>query len=129
MSQPVKLSDSLILDARLASECMQRSIAGQVELWARLGAALAPLLQGTQVMALRRQGAARSLMECLADIPENREQVLAHLKSRPFPHYEPDPDRPGLLIRTAADGTRTVGRFVNRAFHTVPVDDVPAAGH
>ena len=37
MSQPVKLSDSLVLDARLAGEAVERSIAGQVEFWARLG--------------------------------------------------------------------------------------------
>ena len=37
MSQPVKLSDALVLDARLAGEAVERSIAGQVEFWARLG--------------------------------------------------------------------------------------------
>ncbi|PIX46733.1 MAG: hypothetical protein COZ06_16555 [Armatimonadetes bacterium CG_4_10_14_3_um_filter_66_18] len=31
MSQPVKLSDTLVLDARVAGEAFQRSIAGQVE--------------------------------------------------------------------------------------------------
>ena len=39
MSQPVKLSDSLVLDARLASEVVERSIAGQIEFWARVGRA------------------------------------------------------------------------------------------
>jgi hypothetical protein len=37
VSQPVKLSGSLVLDARLAGETVERSIAGQVEFWARLG--------------------------------------------------------------------------------------------
>ena len=37
MSQPVKLSDGLVLDARLTGEVFQRSIAGQIEFWARLG--------------------------------------------------------------------------------------------
>jgi hypothetical protein len=37
MSQPVKLSDALVLDARLAGEVQERSIAGQVEFWAKLG--------------------------------------------------------------------------------------------
>ena len=31
MSQPVKLSDELILDARLTAEAAERSIAGQIE--------------------------------------------------------------------------------------------------
>jgi len=37
MSQPVKLSDALVLETRLAGEIVERSIAGQVEFWARLG--------------------------------------------------------------------------------------------
>ena len=40
MSQPVKLSESLVLDARLAGDAVERSIAGQVEFWARLGLSL-----------------------------------------------------------------------------------------
>src|ERR1035438_9156293 len=49
MSQPVKLSDSLVLDARLAGDAMERSIAGQVEFWARLGRSVEVLLEGRQV--------------------------------------------------------------------------------
>jgi hypothetical protein len=37
MSQPVKVSEALLLDARLAGEAPERSIAGQIEYWARLG--------------------------------------------------------------------------------------------
>ena len=33
MSQPVKISDELILDARLTAEFAERSIAGQIEFW------------------------------------------------------------------------------------------------
>jgi hypothetical protein len=40
MSQPVKLSDSLVLDARITGEVVERSIAGQVEYWAKLGRAV-----------------------------------------------------------------------------------------
>jgi hypothetical protein len=43
--------------------------------------------------------------------------VAAYLNSQPFPHYEAHPNRPGLLVRIAEDGHRTVGRFVNREFH------------
>lgn len=118
MSQPVKLSDSLVLDARMAGEVLQRSIAGQVEFWARLGRALEPLLQGHQALALSRDAAARPLSECLADVdtPQGRQRVQEYLKSGPYPHYEASPDSPGLLVRIDADGTRTLGRFVNRRF-------------
>jgi len=121
MSQPVKLSDELVLDARLAGECVERSIAGQVEFWARLGRAIEPLLQGTQALALCRSGAARPLSACLdtVDTPEGHRRVAAFLHAQPYPHYEPHPNRAGLLIRTDAGGRRTVGRFVKRQFRPV----------
>ena len=121
MSQPVKLSDSLVLDARLAGETMARSIAGQVEFWARLGRSVELLLEGRQVLALCRNATARPLSECLqsVDTPEGRERVANFLESGPFPHYQPHPDRPGLLVRIDATGNRTVGRFVKRQFQPI----------
>jgi hypothetical protein len=118
MGQPVKVSDELLLDARLTAEIAERSIAGQIEFWAQLGRAIEPILQGAQSLALRRAGAARPLSACLesVDSPEGRRRVAEHLASLPFPHYEPAPDSPGLLVRIDADGTRTLGRFVNRQF-------------
>ena len=118
MSQPVKLSDALVLDARLAGESFERSIAGQVEFWARLGRAIEPLLQGAQVLALCRNAAAQPLSVCLdsVDCPAGRRRVGEFLQTQPYPHYEPAPDTPGWLVRIEADGTRTVGRFVNRQF-------------
>jgi hypothetical protein len=121
MSQPVKLSDSLVLDARLAAETVSRSIAGQVEFWARLGRSIELLLEGRQVLALCHNATARPLSECLKSVgtPEGRERLGAYLESRPFPHYQPDADRPGLLVRVDANGGRTVGRFVRRQFRPI----------
>ncbi|HZD47210.1 MAG TPA: hypothetical protein VE178_00575 [Silvibacterium sp.] len=118
MSQPVKLSDSLVLEARLAAQEGHRSIAGQVEFWAQLGRSIELLLQGQQVLALRRSAPSGSVSECLAsaDSPEGRDRVAAWLDTQPFPHYRPHPDQPGLLLRIDEDGTRTAGRFFNRRF-------------
>jgi hypothetical protein len=118
MSQPVKLSDALVLDARLAGGAVERSIAGQVEFWARIGRAVEGLLQGEQVLALCRNAAAHPLSERLAsvDSPEGRRRVADFLQTQPYPHYEPHPDKAGLLIRIEANGKRTAGRFVNRQF-------------
>ena len=118
MSQPVKLSDALVLDARLAGQVLERSIAGQVEFWARLGRAVEPLLQGDQALALCRNAAARPLSACLdsVDSPAGRRRVAEFLRTQPYPHYEPAPDAPGLLVRIEASGKRTRGRFVNRQF-------------
>lgn len=122
MSQPVKLSDRLVIDARLAGELLERSIAGQIEFWAQLGQAVEPLLQGTTVMALRKAGKVQSLAACLAsvDSPEGRRRVVEYLETQPFPRYEPAPGRPGMLVRIDDDGTRTVGRFVDRRFQAEP---------
>ncbi len=121
MGQPVKIADELVLDARLMSKVEHRSIAGQIEFWAHLGEALEPLLQGIQVLALMRSQSAQPLSACLesVDSPQGRRRVADHLKSLPFPHYEPAPSRPGFLVRTEAGGARTVGRFVKRRFTTV----------
>ncbi len=118
MSQPVKLSDALVLDARITSQAAQRSIAGQIEFWASLGRAVEGLLRGREVLALRMTDATLALSESLeaVDSPEGRQRVADYLKSRRFPHYEAASGHPGLLIRIDVDGTRTPGRFVNRRF-------------
>src|SRR5579863_9593795 len=117
MSQPVKVSDGLMLDARLTGEVAERSIAGQVEFWARLGRAIEPLLRGDKALALRRSGDAQPLSERLqsVDSPEGRQRVAEYLRTRPYPHYE-QADSTGLLVRIDANGKRTLGRFVNREF-------------
>ena len=120
MSQPVKLSDSLVLDARLAGEIVERSIARQVEYWARLGRSVELLLEGEKALALCRRSANRPLSACLetVDTIEGREHVAAVLRSQPFPHYEAHPTRRGLLMRIDEEGRRTAGRFVKREFKT-----------
>lgn len=119
----MKLSESLVLEARLAGDAVERSIAGQVEFWARLGRSVELLLDGQHVLALCRNAGARPLSACLesVDSPEGRQRVADLLESGPFPHYQAHPDRPGLLVRIDANGDRTVGRFVNRQFQSVNV--------
>jgi hypothetical protein len=123
MSQPVKLSDALVLDARLAGKAVERSIAGQVEFWARIGRGIEPLLQGAQVLALCRNAAMRPLSACLKSVgsPAGRRRVAEFLQSQPWPHYESHPNQAGVLVRIDANGKRTVGRFVNRQFQPVKV--------
>ena len=118
MSQPVKLSDALVLDARVVSGIAERSIAGQIEFWANLGRAIEPVLDGARALALARSGRARPLSKCLtdADSPAGRRRVSEYLASIPYPHYEPAPRKPGVLVKTDADGRKTLGRFVRRRF-------------
>jgi hypothetical protein len=118
MGQPVKLSDRLVLDARVVGEVLERSIASQIELWAALGRAVEPLLRTEQVLRLKRRGATRSLSESLGEVgtAKGRRRVASVIQQRPFPHYAPAPGKPGMLVRTEEDGTRTIGRFRNREF-------------
>ncbi|MCA9113192.1 MAG: hypothetical protein KDA52_24785 [Planctomycetaceae bacterium] len=41
-----------------------------------------------------------------------------YLDQLPFPHYEANPDDSSSVVRISADGTRTVGRFVDREFRS-----------
>jgi hypothetical protein len=134
MSQPVKLSDALVLEARLTGEVMERSIAGQVEFWAQLGRAVDRLLGGQQVMRLCQSGKAESLFDALVsvDTEEGRARVKAYLASRPFPHFESfkseNKGEKGLLVRIDENGTRTVGRFIDRKFTPVDLLGASATG-
>lgn len=124
MAQPVKLSDNLVLDARLIGEVAERSIAGQIEFWAQLGRAVERVLRTDQALALKRRGEAVPLSQLLdCDSPAQQQAFAArfekHLAEQRYPHFEPAPDAPGLLIKIDEDGTRTVGRFVNREFRAV----------
>ena len=121
MGQPVKLSDQLVLDARIVGETAERSIAGQIEFWARLGRAIEPVLRTDDALRLKRRGEAAPLSACLGDVDTapGRERVKAFLETRPYPHFEPAPGRPGLVVKIDEDGTRTIGRFVNRKFKSV----------
>ncbi len=118
MSQPVKLSDRLVLNARTVGKLSERSIAGQIEFWARLGRAVESILRTGDLLSLKAQGDAVDAAERLdsVDSPAGRARVAAVLTAEPHPHFEVADGRPGYLVRIEADGSRTVGRFVNRTF-------------
>lgn len=120
MGQPVKLSDALVLDARVAGEAAERSIAGQVEFWARVGKAVEGVLRGDRALELKRRGDAVPLSVLLGSVDSaaGRERVNAQQAARPFPHFEQAPGKPGQLVMIEHDGKRTVGRFVNRKFRS-----------
>lgn len=109
-----------MLDARLAGAALERSIASQIEFWARIGRSLELLLRGDQVLALCQSGKVEPLSARLesVDSPSGRQRVAKYLQTRPYPHYEPA-SSPGLLVQIQADGTRITGRFVNRQFQPV----------
>jgi hypothetical protein len=123
MSQPVKLSDELVMEARVAGAAMQRSIAGQVEFWANVGRALERVANRTQIERLQNR-ATLPLSEIVATInsPSGRERLNSYLNSRPFPRFSAHPELARTFVREDADGTRTVGRF-NRGVFEPSVDE------
>ena len=122
MQQQIELSEELIAEAQAIAEASGRSVADQIELWSRLGRALEPLLRGNDAEVCGNAGEGRPLSEAIREVSteKGRERVREYLKSRPYPHFEAVPGRPGLLKKIDADGTETIGKFVNRAFE--PVD-------
>jgi hypothetical protein len=121
MAQPVKLSDALVQDARATGEVAERSIAGQIEHWARLGRAVEAVLRGDEALAFKKRSQVVQLSAALdADSEAGRARFHAHMAARPYPRFEPAPDAPGLFVRLDEDGTRTVGRLIGREFR--PVD-------
>lgn len=49
-------------------ELMERSVDGQVELWARLGQALEPMWDGTEVLTLNRTAQELAFPSCLETV-------------------------------------------------------------
>jgi hypothetical protein len=102
----------------MTGEVSERSIAGQVEFWARLGRAVEKVMRTDQLVALKRAGDAQLVSQSLAAVetPKGRQQLSKVLQQRPYPHFETAAGRPGFVIRIDASGTRTLGRFVQRVF-------------
>ena len=129
MGMPVKLSDELVLSARIEAEGADRSITAQIEHWAKLGRAAEVALGYTSATALKRSGGnvakvagnrasynavTKVLTKLVSSV--DRRDVKTAVRASGKPVYGMDPAHPGLVVREDPDGTRTLGRFVNRKF-------------
>lgn len=125
MSMPVKLSDDLVRDAREEAKATDRSITSQIEHWARLGRNVENILRHEDVLTLKRAGETDDAM----GPPPTRRAVLAAL--RRIASDGPPTELAATLMegrtvyqdagegrieRIERDGTRTVGRVINRRF-------------
>ncbi len=121
MGMPVKLSDELVKDAREEAEMTDRSLTSQIEHWARLGRKVERVLQHDDVLDLKRAGevpgpATRSaVLAVLRQITAegSRAELAATLQYGRTVYQDAGPSR---IERIERDGTRSVGRFVNRRF-------------
>ncbi len=129
MGLSVKLSDDLVHSARLEVETSERSIAGQIEHWAKLGCAVESALKHPEIVALKRTGGnlpqafpsttqqeqVRHTLETIA-ASTDRTAIQKKLAEKTTPSYGTDPAYPGLIVRCDLNGAKIPGRFVNRQF-------------
>lgn len=129
MGMPVKLSDELLFLARAEAAAANRSVAAQVEHWARLGRAAEAVLPYGDAKALKASGgdverafpdppsrsAVLTLLESIARSPE-RATAVERIRGSRRPVYTTDAAFPGMVVCVRPDGARVPGRFENRRF-------------
>lgn len=123
----IKISEEIADLVRRAAAAADRSMAGQVEHWARIAMEIEDRATVTEVNAIKQmRGDVANI-----DNPQLRERVdriISDFRSTPpaslrqkigldqRPVYEPDPGSTGGVLRIDPDGTRTRGRIEGRVF-------------
>ena len=66
----------------------------------------------------KRTAAAVNLVDIVtfSQTPEGRARTIAHIKRHGGPLYEADSKYPDLIVEVSPDGTRRLGRLVDRKF-------------
>jgi len=136
MGSPVKVADELANAARETAELANRSMAKQIEHWARLGRAVEQLVKTSDVMAFKAHLADPSDADKVADARAALERLVKALVERTDrdaartlisetgkPVYEAVPGRPDRVAQVWPDGRKIAGRFVGSEF----VADAPTA--
>jgi transcription elongation GreA/GreB family factor len=125
---PVKLSDDLVKLARAEAVSARRSITAQIEHWAELGRSLESALPHAAVRALKQAGGnverafpqlatRQAVLQLLTDIASAKDRsALADTLRQGRVVYQANPDDTTRIMQIAADGRRTVGRFIDRQF-------------
>jgi ParD-like antitoxin of type II bacterial toxin-antitoxin system len=120
MSMAVKLSDDLVEEAREEAKAADRSITSQIEHWARLGRQIEHLLRHDDMLSLKRAATLppptrRAVLAAIRRIALQRgRRDLAETIAAGRTVYQAAGN--GRVERIEPDGTRTIGRFVNRRF-------------
>jgi hypothetical protein len=122
MGTSLKLSDDLVNEARHEAAAADRSLTSQIEHWAQLGRRVESALRHEDVLALKRGDedplappTRRALLAALRRIASagGRMELGAKLKERRTVYQDAGD---GRIEQIEPDGTRAVGRFVDRRF-------------
>ncbi len=130
----VKLSDrDVIRDVKHEARIADRSMAGQVEHWVKIGRAVEAILGGAEVKALKenlqhfaRQATAKGVESKIVSavthvmMTRDREAVKARIVASGVPVYQADPSHPGRVVRIMPDGSRAAGRVKDGVFVPAP---------
>ena len=129
MGSPVKVADELAKAAKETAELANRSMAKQIEHWARLGRAVEQLVKTSDVMAFKAHLADASdpdkvsearaaldrLVKALVERTE-RDAARALISETGEPVYEAVPARRDRVAQVWPDGRKVLGRFVGTEF-------------
>jgi len=118
----VRVSDSLSEAAREAAEWSDRSVAGQIEHWAKLGRSVEAALSTSEIESLKkfhpssRQDTLRFFEAIQRKMPYSqiRDRVMQIKANENI--YEEDADDPSIVICTTPEGRRTHGEMVDGEF-------------
>lgn len=129
MGTPVKVADELAEAAKAMAELANRSMAKQIEHWARLGRAVERLVKTSDVMAFKahladpsdpdKVSAARAALDRLVKAlteGTDRDAARALILGTGEPVYEAVPGRRDRVAQVWPDGRKVMGRFVGSDF-------------
>lgn len=118
---PLRFDSAFVNDARSSAALMERSVTAQVEFWAKLGRVAEAVFAHDRIRMLKETGRVQDLDALLAkvDTAAGRELAKAEIVRHGTPIYGTDPAHPGFIVQRLPDGTKRLGRFVNRQFVAV----------
>jgi hypothetical protein len=118
---PLRFDSAFVNDARSSAALMERSVTAQVEFWAKLGRVAEAVFAHDRIRSLKETGRVQDLDGLLAKVntAAGRELARVEIARHGTPIYGTDPAHPGRIVQKLPDGTKRLGRFVNRQFVAV----------
>ena len=138
MGMPLRISETLVREAKKSAELQERSVTAQIEHWAKIGMAVEAAVSLGATTALKATAGRldklvpdatmrKQLKAALVGIVQSADRQAADriVRAAGKPVYEADRSHPGFLIRIDPDGKRTRGRMQGKRF--VPESEVKTA--
>lgn len=124
---PLRFDSAFVHEARATATLMDRSPTAQVEFWAKLGRVAEAVFAHDRIILLKETGRVQDLDALLTkvDTAEGRELAKAEIARHGTPIYGTDPTHPEHIVQKLPDGTKRLGKFVNRQFMPLAVGAVP----